>query len=180
MQLAIEAERTLRGVVLLASPGRRIDQILLEQTSRAMSRHGFSDTETKRRADRLRRVLRLMVAGKSKRPPRRNQGLSKLAIRDLMRLDPIGLVRKLRLPVLICQGAKDIQISPERDALPLFLAAAERSTFSQLVILSDCDHLFKHEPKATPLPQRYFVPRPLSSTLLPVLRAWLEACRRLD
>jgi pimeloyl-ACP methyl ester carboxylesterase len=174
MELSIEAEEALRGLVLLAPPGRRIDHIIIEQACRELIRLGFSESEMKRRRDQLRRLFRAMSNAKADQAPDNTWGLSRLAIRDLMRLKPMDLVRKVRAPLLICQGAKDIQISPERDAIPLFLAAAESNLSAQLVMLSDSDHLFRHETEASPSPARYFTPRPLASALLAVLLEWLQ------
>jgi alpha-beta hydrolase superfamily lysophospholipase len=172
MQVATEAR--VRGVVLLAPPGRRIDHVVIEQALREMARLGISVAETKRRRSRLRRMFSAVDNAKSNRMRDLKWGLSYLTLRDLMRFDPLDMIRKVNLPLLICQGAKDIQVSPERDALPLFLAAAERNSAAEVVILADGDHLFRHETHMDPSPAHYFVPRPLAEALLDVLRDWLQ------
>jgi alpha-beta hydrolase superfamily lysophospholipase len=169
MQLAASAR--VKGALLLAPPGRRIDRIILEQIGRALERYGLSPVQVRQRTRRLARDLAKLQ--KSNEAPSSQWGLTKLAMADLMRLEPLDLAAKVRAPLLICQGARDIQVSLERDALPLFRHVAEGNRASQLVVLADGDHLFRHE-SGTSSPERYFVKRPLAHGLLSTLESWMR------
>ena len=169
--LQLATSERLRGVVLLAPPGRRIDQIIAEQVERSLQRRGMAPAQVKLRTRRLARSLaRIHGADAGERG---EWGLTKLAMADMMRLEPLDLIVKIRRPLLICQGAADIQISVERDAVPLFLRAAERNRSAELVLLADADHMFRHESE-TSSPEHYFVRRPLAGGLLDSLQCWIR------
>lgn len=171
IQLAASAK--LRGAVLLAPPGRRIDRIVVEQMGRALERHGLAAAQVKLRTRSLSRSFTKLWSRGDGNLPRTEWGLTKLAMADLMRLEPIELIAKVRLPLLICQGTRDIQVSLERDALPLFLRASEVNYAAELVVLAAADHLFRHE-IGTSSPERYFVRRPLAHGLLETLEGWMK------
>jgi pimeloyl-ACP methyl ester carboxylesterase len=167
MRLASELPEKVRGIALLAPPGRRIDAIITDQAVRELTRLGFDRREIRLRLARLRQAFRTQPH--SAEAAQNGWSLSRVELLDLMRFDPIELIRRVSIPILICQGARDIQVSPQRDTLPLFLAASERNSHTELIMLSDCDHLFRHEPEPHPSPARYHVKRPISASLIEIL-----------
>jgi pimeloyl-ACP methyl ester carboxylesterase len=67
---------------------------------------------------------------------------------ELLPLDPQALLAGLALPLLIVNGAKDIQVRPDLDAQALFEAAnAAGLSAVELVVLPEADHVYKLEPR---------------------------------
>ena len=139
MALAAAAESSdgICGVILVSAAGRRISDVLREQLpaappfvphlERAMA--GLSELEAGRRVDTtgMDPVLLSLFA-----PP------VQVYLMDLIAHDPAALAARVRVPMLIVQGARDLQIT-EQDARRL--AAANPN--ARLVLLPEVNHVLK-------------------------------------
>lgn len=188
LAIAADAPPGLRGAVLLAPPGRRIEAVLIDQAEREGRRLGFPDDVRAQRRAALRRQLRQVRADdRAREAARRGRGggdspgdrrprvtgpLGPL-LPGLVGVDPVSLLGAVTVPVLIVQGAKDIQVSLRKDSLRLLEAAATRSLDVELHVVAQADHLLRREP-ATSLPGRYFVERPISAEVVDTVAGWLS------
>ena len=82
----------------------------------------------------------------------------------------------MRAPVLILQGAKDFQVSPERDAAALETALKDaRHPDHELRVFAGLDHLFKKSPGERSEYGDYWKSRPVDAEFLDLLATWLKA-----
>jgi alpha-beta hydrolase superfamily lysophospholipase len=179
LELATRLEgqgRPPAGLVLLAPPGRRLGSLLAEQLRREGVRLGFSQEELRRRdrviADSLRR-LKSSTSENTLPALMAWEGMSTRLLADLLRWHPPRHLERLHVPVLICQGDKDIQVSLTRDALRLARVGGKGQPPIELRVFPDVDHLLRTEHES-PSPERYFVPRPTNLVLIASLIEWLR------
>ncbi|HEX9795099.1 MAG TPA: prolyl oligopeptidase family serine peptidase [Planctomycetota bacterium] len=95
-------------------------------------------------------------------------------LRDHGQQDPAANLAKVKCPVLILQGERDIQVLADKDP-PLLVAALENAGNDdhELIVFPELDHLFKKTtgPKSTGLD--YLKRRPVDSGFLDRMVAWL-------
>ena len=99
----------LRGVVLMAAAVRPLDELIFEQTARGLELANTSSDEIKTRVDGLKAQFRRVRTGEA--PDDEMVFFAPARYwRDLFGRDPLKAVRELRVPVLVLQGGKDIQV----------------------------------------------------------------------
>ena len=78
--------------------------------------------------------------------------------------------------MLILQGAKDFQVSADRDARVLEAALADAGhPDHELHVFPELDHLFKRTPGERSQLADYWKERPVDPEFLDVVSAWLRA-----
>ncbi len=75
-------------------------------------------------------------------------------LRDLFGYDPGGAVGKLRVPVFVFNGLKDMQADPERDAARLEKLLHDAGQDVTLFLAPDANHVLKHETRSTAVLRR--------------------------
>ena len=180
--LAVE-HPDVAAIVLMAGPGRTIPELTAEQLLRGAQREGRSPEELEELAVEIEELFEAMLG---EQPIASGQVPAELRFllagrawfRSHARRDPVATLRKVRAPVLLLQGARDIQVSVERDAERL-LAALEEAGHEdhELVVFPELDHLFKKTLGEESSGTDYLVDRPVDSEFLDRLAAWLK--RRL-
>lgn len=138
----------LRALVLMAGTGRPLNFILLEQQEALFRQAGASEEDIQKRLARSKETFRAIREGKTlpdsiTEEERRAFANSGPWLRSHFLHDPAATARKLGwIPVLIAQGARDIQVSL-RDAELLrdsFLAAGNKQVTYK--IYPNLNHLF--------------------------------------
>jgi uncharacterized protein len=169
------------AVVLLAGPGRPLNEILVEQLAAGKREEGVQGEELEAFEQRARKFLAELVAGgdidRAGLPDDLAVWIDARAwVTSHAKVDPLANIAKVKCPILILQGECDIQVSPERDArkLAAALEAAHHPDF-ELVVFPGLDHLFKRTPGAKPSGLDYLKDRPVDSEMLNQLAAWLGA-----
>jgi pimeloyl-ACP methyl ester carboxylesterase len=139
------------AVVLVATPGRPLGVLLREQLAGMSRRLGVSEAGTSRwlaRNDEIIAAIRTTGVVPDDVP----QDLAGLYppyagkfLQVALESDPAAVARRLTVPVLVIQGAKDLQVSAERDATALEAALKGRpgSVRSDVVILEGASHNLK-------------------------------------
>ena len=154
--LALDLASRLRGedaphaLVLISTPGRRMDAVLRDQIERALKQQ--KATQHQRRFylaanDRIVKAIR----DTGKVPDDVPTGLAAFYPsyigpfwQAVMRLDPLRLARNFTGPVLLLQGEADRQISTEKDALALDQALQQRPDDDHaLITLPQTSHNLK-------------------------------------
>ncbi len=127
----------LCGLILLASPGRRLGEIMLEQLRSALGEGPALQQAAS--------VIQAIEAGRHPNMRSMHPGLQELfapAVQGLLismfSYDPAQLIAGFHKPVLIVQGERDLQVSVA-DAERLKQAAPA----AKLVLLPDTNHVFK-------------------------------------
>ncbi len=154
--IAIEVGRELAGkpnapagLVLLSCPGRPVGMLLREQIARGLKRAGVAEEAAKTQTEYIDRAIEQIVKGGSA-PPNPPAGLGVLFPANATKLlqvefsfDPARALRSFPGPVLVVQGANDIQVSAERD-FPLLVAALKsRGGTADSVIVPSASHNLK-------------------------------------
>ncbi len=168
------------AVVLLAAPGRGVGDLLEEQLLRLKRSAGSTPEELAAFGLELRSFLAQVgseaaIDAEALAPELRAFLPARAWLADHVRLDPLAAVRRVRCPVLILQGASDIQVSAERDA-PRLVAALDEAGHAdhELVVFPGLDHLFKRTVGAESSGLDYLKARPVDPAFLDTLVAWLR------
>lgn len=128
-------------LVLAATPGRRIDEIIRDQITRSLK--GDDTTEKQRRFflaanDRVVKAIRTTGKVPDSVPPAL-QPIYPAYIGPFLQsqfaINPTMLARDYTGPVLVLQGAADSQVSPDKDALALDRALLERGQDDHAVFI---------------------------------------------
>lgn len=138
----VAAHMKLGGIALLASAGRRLNEVMREQlTVQPLP----ADQEHLRR--QALKLLERLGAGKPvANVPHVQYGLFRPSVQpfllSLFAIDPAAELAKLKLPVLLVRGRSDIQVS--NDDLDLLVAA---SPDARVVSLPRTNHIFQPAPE---------------------------------
>jgi dienelactone hydrolase len=142
------ADPRLRALVLMAGTGRPLDQVILEQTEAGLRRAGVAAEQIEAQLTEQRKLFALMRAGKPL--PQDLDAATRAAVaaatpwlHSHFLHDPAAQARKLgKIPVLIAQGGRDLQVS-QKDAELLrdaFARAGNRDVETH--IYPTLNHLF--------------------------------------
>jgi uncharacterized protein len=161
-------EPAAAGVILLAPPALPVGQIIMQQA--------LASAPAAERAE----VTRDETAGLEK--IRTSNEPRDAWLRSSLDLDPIADIARLRLPVLILQGASDAQVLASD--LPRLTAAARSANPAVTVrIFAGDNHLFEsslpgtaHDPLAA-VHQYLSVPARIDPRVIDALLAWLPTTR---
>ncbi len=177
--LAAESPR-VAAVVLMAAPGRSLLAIITDQNRMALEQSGLSGDELEKQLNDvvalLKRLCGTGAIDPAELPADQRSVLTNRAwLQSHALQDPIATIRRVRCPVLILQGAKDFQVSLERDAraLEAALSVAEHPDH-ELRAFAELDHLFKKVPGAKSELADYAKDRRVDAEFLDVLSGWLR------
>ncbi len=183
--LAVE-NPSIAAVVLMAAPGRSVIDIMVEQNRMALEKSGVKGAELEKQLGEVTALLRRLASDEiidpSSLPEDQRDLLAQRAwIQGHARQDPIATIRKVRCPVLILQGAKDFQVSLERDARALEGALKDaRHPDFELHVFPGLDHLFKRSPGETSELADYTKDRRVDGEFLDAVCAWLRPRLKLE
>lgn len=138
------------ALVLLASPGRPLKDVLYQQVDELMDKQG-ADAATQEKMNAANKRVMEAIIKDGKVPGDVPPGLAPLYqpttakfLQAILPLDPRKSLREYQGPVLIVNGNKDSQIHVEQDAKPLHAAAKERpGREASLLVIGDASHNFK-------------------------------------
>jgi pimeloyl-ACP methyl ester carboxylesterase len=167
--LAVAAGRggAIRGVALLATPGRPYRELFLHQARATLSR--LPPTLRKDALEQQEAMLDAIAKGQEAPPELADQARW---IREIMAVEPASLVGRIDGALFIAQGGKDFEVDPAADSAALVGAARRKQKRYRVERYPDLDHLFKLEPEQSS-PARYLEgDRPVDATFLAHLVAW--------
>ena len=165
-------ERGVRGLVLLAPMVRRIDEALVDQIAFQLRTAGMSNEEIVTRTREVAEYFDELAAGTGE--PIAFMGAPPVYWRELLGLDVPRLVRDTRVPVLVLQGAKDIQVRAQGDFERLQKALGDTGGRVSFQLFPDLNHLFmKVEGASTGA--EYGIPGRVAPEVLDAIAAWIKA-----
>jgi len=170
----------IAAVVLMAAPGRPILDVILDQNRLGLEASGLDAEAVELKLKSVRAFLTRLASDEAIDPAlldaeERAALPSRAWIRSHAQQDPIATIAKVRCPVLVLQGGKDFQVSPEHDARALEKALVEaQNPDHELRVFADLDHLFKKTPGEKSELGDYWKVRPVDAEFLSVLATWLE------
>ena len=169
---------TVSGVVLMATIGRDLDEVMYDQIAAQGRELGYAPEQVSSQIETLREAITLAKADTLWQPghiPDHVLAMFRTAtwLREFLSYRAQDLIARLTCPVLICQGGKDFQVSAERDAPRLVSAARMAGVDCTYALFPDLDHLFKRTDHST-LAQ-YSEARPVDREFITAVRDWLIA-----
>jgi dienelactone hydrolase len=160
--LALEAAAVLKAeghapaaLILVSTPGRTMDAVITDQLKSTLARQHATPAQTDYFLGENARITKT-IRETGKVPPDVPAGLAALYPAYLGKFyhselawDPGKLAADFSGPMLIVQGAADIQVSPERDAKALDAAFASRKDdVHTLAVIPKASHNLKVPPNA--------------------------------
>jgi dienelactone hydrolase len=131
----------IRAVVLMAGTGKRGDLVLRDQLSDDISRDPTATEEAKAKqlAEQQEMLRKIVEGGDTSKVP---EMMRSPWMKEFLAYDPLPVIRKVRQPVLILQGALDRQVTAEQAAM-LERAAREAGNKDVTVrVFPNLNHLF--------------------------------------
>ena len=168
--LSLARTRPVDGLVLVATAGRPLATLLREQLGRQLDAPAMAEL------DRVMSALRSGAPVEPVLPPidRVLPPATRAFLRSEMDVDPVPLLRGLRVPAAIVQGDSDAQVT----VVDARLLAAARPD-AKLTVIARMNHVFRDEASAA-LPQASYTDptRPLSAGLVDAVATAVAAARR--
>ncbi|MCH7872182.1 MAG: alpha/beta fold hydrolase, partial [Planctomycetes bacterium] len=103
-------EPKLAGLILLAGAARSLLDLIVEQTAYIAASDGNLSDEERKQIDLIQQAVADIKAGNVKEGGNA-AGLPGPYLARMDKLDPVGAARKLSIPMLIMQGARDYQVT---------------------------------------------------------------------
>lgn len=196
IRLALAERRAVRGVMLLAAPGRPMTDVLIAQLEAGFKDEaGLPPDQVEARMQPIRQALADFIAGQDIDPqvvsdsPQIRMIFQALTARPvaalgraLITFDPAAEVAKIEVPVLVLQGGKDVQVDQvDADRLESALRQAGREV--TLHVSPNASHVLKREtrPMAELLKDRGAVQAtysaegiPIDSDVVTTLAEWIR------
>ena len=174
-----ESVRTrLSGLVLMAAMGRDLNEVSADQIQVEGRRLGLEEAQIKTLQADTHKVAELIRSGEGwdeTRVPHHLLALYRTQTwyADFLRYRPTELIGEVPVPILLCQGGADFQVSPERDAEPLLAAARQSRRDCTYALFPGLDHFFKRSAGQSSVTE-YLETRPVAPEFLSRIRAWLN------
>lgn len=166
-------DKGVAALVMMAGTARPLDQVFIDQMIYLMKLKGIDQEEIQKAVEKQKEVFEKIRRGESVDPKavRGNPDWW----RQHMKNNPLEVIKRVSCPLLIMNGGKDYQISPEEDAQALdrTLKGVGHPDHT-LKIYPELDHFFvKIEGESTP--EKYLEPsRRIDQKVLSDLVTWLK------
>ena len=138
---AIAQRAQATGAIMMAAAERPLDQIIEEQITFQLKQAGKSEQEIATETDKLKKQFERVRSGEA--------GDGEIVFyapvhywRDLFSRDPLADLKKLRAPVLLLQGGKDIQVRKTDYDLAVQALGGKPPELSEIHWLPNLNHLF--------------------------------------
>ncbi|MEZ5461611.1 alpha/beta fold hydrolase [Dokdonella sp.] len=170
-----ERDARLAGLILLAAPAHKLEDIMLRQTRYLARLDGQSEADITRMLTepeaQVRRIKQLdwFASDKSEL----FFGVPASYWLDLNHYDPIEVARSLDMPLLILQGERDYQVTTE-DEFALWQAAFASTPRVKLIEYPGLGHTFMPA-SDPPGPDDYAVPATVEAKVIEDIAAWIES-----
>lgn len=167
-----------KALVLMAGPGRPMGPIIREQISASLGRAQAGSELIKVYMDYTEAAIKECIEKGTfpANPPPNMNGIFNPTAADLVRayltVDPAKVIKAFPGPVLILQGAEDIQVSAERDTPLLEKALKARGGKFDSFIVPQASHNFK---KVTDANKEPGFSGPMVPAAFEKLSSWLKA-----
>jgi hypothetical protein len=143
--IAASKEKDIASLVLMATPGTRGADLILEQQRHGLDLLKASEAERKAKIDLQERIQTAVVSGVGWEglPPEYRRAADTPWFRSFLQYDPARVMKKVRQPVLIIQGALDKQVFPHHaDKLAALARARDRDEATvEIALLPGVNHL---------------------------------------
>jgi len=142
--LAAERENKISRLILIAAPGMRGSDLILEQQRHALDLMGASDQERKAKIELQSRIQEAVITDKGWEsiPKELREQADSAWFRSLLLFDPAKVMPDIEQPLLIIQGDLDQQVFPHHaDQLAALARNRKKSPPVEAVHLPGINHL---------------------------------------
>ena len=184
-------EETIRGVVLLAGAARPLDRITRWQIETLLKMQGASEEKIAAALAQEDQYIEFVKTSSGEwgdytyedlhraMPWLTEQGAVQLTgshlalswLREHYTADPTDPLRKLRMPVLVVNGEKDLQVPAEEAERIKEAIEAGGNQDITVYVLPDFNHLLRHHPDAPSMTYRH-LDEPVDPRLIDILTSW--------
>ncbi len=163
----------IRALVCLACPARNGEEILRWQQQTSLARLGLNEEAYKAEQKKGQEFIEAIKKADGDVVQIEDQKINVRWFHDFFATDPLALIKKVRCPVAIVQGGKDIQVPPE-DAQALDKALTEADNRDhELKVYPDLGHLFT-ESSGEGMAEIADTARPVSAEVLDYILGFLK------
>ncbi len=142
--LAAAKEKKVVGLVLLATPGISVADLILAQQAHMLARSQLSDAEKQDRIAMQKKIQQAVTSGKGldQLPAAVRKQVDNMEFQTLLAADPAKIVPEVRQPMLIVQGELDTQVEPSNaDRLAELANKRKNAPPVQVVKVPGVNHL---------------------------------------
>jgi dipeptidyl aminopeptidase/acylaminoacyl peptidase len=147
--IAAAREDEIASLVLLAAPGTRGSELILEQQQHGLDLLNASADERKDKVDIQQRIQTAVLTGVGWEglPPEYRKVADTQWFRSFLQFNPADVMKRVRQPILIIQGDLDKQVYPHHaDKLAELARARERTAQVEVLHLPGVNHLLVPAP----------------------------------
>ncbi len=163
----------IAACVILAGPSKPLDTVMIEQLEFQAANKDFPEATRETVQKMIQPTKQVIADAKAGKDSSSAMPYNLEWLRQHFAHDPIATIKKVKCPVLILQGEKDVLVLPyHAEALDKALKEAGNSDH-QFVILKNLTHLFTEYPYVSGKLDLEAVPV-LSTKLLATLTPWVE------
>jgi pimeloyl-ACP methyl ester carboxylesterase len=175
--MAAAKDKRIAAVGLVATPGTTGADLVLAQQQHLLSRSSFSAEEKQAKVDAQKRIHEAVLTGKGldQLPPNIRRAVDNAEFRSLLEADPAKLMKDVRQPILIVQGALDTQVEPANaDKLEALARTRKNAPPVAVVKVPGVNHLLA--PATTGEVDEYgaLADKRVSQTVTQALATWLQ------
>jgi pimeloyl-ACP methyl ester carboxylesterase len=181
--LAASREKSIAGLVLVASPGRTGREVTLERQEIALGRLKVSDTDRASRVVLQSRIIDAVVTGKGwdTLPAEVRRDADSLWFKSWLEFDPAAAMRRIERPVLVLHGDLDAEV-PAAHAIRLDALARARNKLlpadSQIRVVPGVNHLLVNATTGQVDEYTTLATRVIAPEIPASLVEWLQNVRR--
>ena len=176
LALATESKLQPEKLVLIGTPGRPLGEVIEEQLRNLLAKQNVPQVTIKEFLEKNKAIQESIIA-KGEIPEDIPDGLKPLYnpstakyLQEVLPLDPAAIAASILSPVLIINGERDIQVSPEKDARLLLKAFESRNAGDQeLFIVPSASHNLKVVTK----PDELGLEGAIEPSVAPKITGWL-------
>jgi hypothetical protein len=171
------ADPSIEGVIVLAGPGRPLEEAIVAQARYLVAADGTTSPEEQRALDAAEALARRVRALQPEDATSADMiaGAPASYWLDLRGYDPTAVAAKVKAPMLIMQAGRDYQVTPEEfEKWKAGLGARRDVTFRSYPLLN---HLFIAG-SGPSLPAEYQVPGHVAEEVIADIARWIQAQRQ--
>jgi fermentation-respiration switch protein FrsA (DUF1100 family) len=142
--LAAAREDDIRGVVSIAGPGVKGEDLILQQQQHLLDKSSMSEADKQAKIELQKKIEAAVLGGTGWEsiPPEMRKQADVPWFRSFLAYDPARVMRKVKQPLLIIQGDLDTQVSKDQaDKLADIARARKKSKPPDVVHIPGVNHL---------------------------------------
>ncbi|HSL23461.1 MAG TPA: alpha/beta fold hydrolase, partial [Vicinamibacterales bacterium] len=137
-------EKNIAGLILVAGMGSTGAEVVLEQQQHVLARSKFSEEERRQKIELQQQIHRAVATGKGweEIPPDIRGAAQTPWFQSFLTFDPAKVMKDMRQPILVLQGALDTQVAPHHaEKLAALARARKKGGPVEVKVIEGVNHL---------------------------------------